>query len=112
MMRVVQRVVLPLTLVAGILAASGGWAAAQDKKVKDGRATPSKKEDAKEAKGAATFELYKDSADEYRFRLRDGEGALLATSGKGYKTKADCQKAIEAIRSGAARARLEDETKK
>jgi uncharacterized protein YegP (UPF0339 family) len=113
-MRVVQRVVVPLALAAGILVAGGDWAAAQDKKAKDGRPPPSKKDEAKDTKGTATgvatFELYKDSADEFRFRLRDGEGTLLATSGKGYKTKADCQRVIEAIRSAAARAKLEDET--
>ena len=63
------------------------------------------------AVATATFELYADSAKEFRFRLRDGDGALLATSGKGYKTKAECQKVIEAIRRDAARAKLDDQTK-
>src|SRR5262245_60805567 len=121
MLYVVQRVILPLALVAGIAAANLGSAAAQDKKekAKDGRATPAAQKDkgkdtkgSTSAAGAATFELYKDSASEFRFRMRDGEGGLLATSGKGYKTKGDCQKVIEAIRAGAARARVEDQTTK
>jgi uncharacterized protein YegP (UPF0339 family) len=71
-----------------------------------------KKERGKDLKptAAAVFELYKDSAGEYRFRLRGDEGALLATSGKGYKTRADCQKVIDTIRTLAARAKVEDKT--
>ena len=70
-----------------------------------------KKDKGKDDKPAATFELYKDSANEFRFRLKDEDGDLLATSGKGYKTKADCQKVIEAIRTSAAKAALDDQTK-
>jgi uncharacterized protein YegP (UPF0339 family) len=80
------------------------FAAAQAKKGKD------KDKDVKGAV-AATFELYKDSAGEFRFRLKDDDGALLATSGKGYKTKADCQKVIDAIKRDAAKAKVEDESK-
>jgi hypothetical protein len=69
------------------------------------------KDKAKPATASAVFELYKDSAGEFRFRLRDDQGALLAASGKGYKTKADCQKVIDAIRKEAARARLDDQVK-
>lgn len=69
------------------------------------------KDKGKQAAAAAVFELYKDSASEFRFRLRDDQGALLASSGKGYKSKADCQKVIEAIRKEAAKARLDDQAK-
>lgn len=63
------------------------------------------------AAASATFELYKDNADEFRFRLVDGEGELMATSGKGYKTKADCQKVINAIKQEAAKAKVDDQSK-
>jgi uncharacterized protein YegP (UPF0339 family) len=63
------------------------------------------------AAASATFELYKDNADEFRFRLVDGEGELMATSGKGYKTKADCQKVINAIKQDAAKAKVDDQSK-
>ena len=59
----------------------------------------------------AVFELYKDKAEEFRFRVKDDEGTLLATSGKGYKTKADCQKVIDTIRKEAAKAKLDDQGK-
>ena len=35
----------------------------------------------------------------------------LATSGKGYKSKADCQKVIDTIRKEAAKAKLDDQAK-
>ena len=60
---------------------------------------------------AATFELYKDNGGEFRFRLVNSEGALMAASGKGYKTKADCQKVIDAVKQEAAKARVDDQTK-
>jgi uncharacterized protein YegP (UPF0339 family) len=104
MIKVTRSVVLLLALAGAVGAAGFHSAAAQDKKVKD------KGKDGK-AVATATFELYADSAKEFRFRLRDGDGALLATSGKGYKTKAECQKVIEAIRRDAARAKLDDQTK-
>ena len=63
------------------------------------------------AKTTATFELYKDNGGEFRFRLLNPEGNLIASSGKGYKTKAECQKVIEAVRQDAAKAKLDDQTK-
>jgi uncharacterized protein YegP (UPF0339 family) len=101
-MKKVTRSAALLVLAAALGAAGLHPAAAQDKKDKgkDGKAV-----------ATATFELYADSAKEFRFRLRDGDGALLATSGKGYKSKAECQKVIEAIRRDAARAKLDDQTK-
>jgi uncharacterized protein YegP (UPF0339 family) len=60
---------------------------------------------------AATFELYKDNAGEFRFRLVNAEGELMAASGKGFKTKADCQRMIDAVRQDAAKARVDDQTK-
>jgi uncharacterized protein YegP (UPF0339 family) len=59
----------------------------------------------------AVFELYKDKGDEYRFRLVSGDDKL-AMSPHGYKTKEDAMKAIEAIRKEAAKAKLDDQTKK
>jgi uncharacterized protein len=96
---IVRSLVLTLAMVVAIGAA--GVASAQKDKDKD------KKPDA-----ASVFELYKDAQDEFRFRLKDGDGDLLATSGKGYKTKADCQKIIDVIKATAAKAKVEDDTKK
>jgi uncharacterized protein YegP (UPF0339 family) len=58
-----------------------------------------------------TFELYKDSAGKFRWRLKDGEGTNIGMAPHGYETKADCQKGIDAIKAGAARAKVDDTTK-
>jgi uncharacterized protein YegP (UPF0339 family) len=102
MKTVIRGLVISLALAAAFAATAPHFAGAQDKKDKD------------KGKAAATavFELYTDSAGEFRFRLKDEEGALLATSGKGYKAKADCQKVIDAIKRDAAKAKVEDDTKK
>ena len=66
---------------------------------------------AKDEKRGLTFEVYKDRADEFRWRLKAGNGAIIGVSGDGYKTKADCAHGIELIQEGAATAKVEDTTK-
>jgi uncharacterized protein YegP (UPF0339 family) len=96
-MKAVRHLVLTLAL-AGVIGATGThFAAAQAKKPKD-----------KDTKGVATFELYKDAGNKFRFRFKDAEGVTLAIAPHGYETKADCQKVVEAIRTTAARARVAD----
>jgi uncharacterized protein YegP (UPF0339 family) len=102
MNKAIRNVALSLALAAAILPAGLHFAAAQDKG-KD-------KDKGKDTK-AAVFELYKDSGGEFRFRLKDDEGTLLATSGKGYKTKGECQKVIETIKRDAAKAKFDDQAK-
>ena len=41
------------------------------------------------------YEIYRDKKDEYRWRLRHGNGNILSKSSEGYKAKADCLKCIE-----------------
>jgi uncharacterized protein YegP (UPF0339 family) len=62
------------------------------------------------AKGQLTFEIYKDKAGEYRWRLKAANGAVIGTAGQGYKAKADCKHGIEVIMKGAAKAKVEDES--
>jgi uncharacterized protein YegP (UPF0339 family) len=52
--------------------------------------------------GNLKFEVYKDKASEFRFRIKAGNGKVLATSGEGYKAKADALKAIETLQKDAA----------
>ena len=59
----------------------------------------------------ATFEVYKDKDGEYRFRLKDSAGDVMATSGKGYKTKDDCTKVINSIKTAAGEATVVDSGK-
>ena len=47
------------------------------------------------------FEVYKDKAGEFRFRLKAGNSQIILT-GEGYKTKAGCTKGMESIRKNSA----------
>ena len=47
-----------------------------------------------------TFEVYKDLKEEFRFRLKAGNGQLIAVS-HSYKTKSGCLQAIESIKKVA-----------
>lgn len=42
-----------------------------------------------------SFETYADAKGEYRWRLKDGDGTTVATSGQGYAAKADCTKMVD-----------------
>lgn len=52
------------------------------------------------------FELYKDKADEFRWRLKAANGAVLATPGQGYKAKADAKNSIEVVKKAATDAKI------
>jgi len=47
------------------------------------------------------FQLYKDKAGEWRWRLLARNGESIATSGEGYKNKADCRHAIDLVKASA-----------
>ncbi|WP_448630715.1 YegP family protein [Cellulomonas soli] len=55
------------------------------------------------------FEIYKDKAGEFRFRIRATNGNVLASS-EGYSAKASAQNAIDRIKSDAAGADVDDQT--
>jgi uncharacterized protein YegP (UPF0339 family) len=100
MKTVIRGVVMMVLLAATLGVASPHMADAQDKKEK-----------AKAPSTTAVFQVYKDRGGEFRFRLKDADGTLLAISGKGYDKMADCEKVIEAIKKDAAKAKVEDDTK-
>ncbi|HDP88905.1 MAG TPA: DUF1508 domain-containing protein [Thioalkalivibrio sp.] len=50
---------------------------------------------------AARFELYKDKANEYRFRLKSGNGEIILVS-EGYKARASAENGIESVRKNAS----------
>ena len=56
---------------------------------------------------AGKFELYQDKRGQYRFRLKAGNGQIIAT-GEGYKTKTACLNGIDSIRKNAPDAALDD----
>lgn len=53
------------------------------------------------------FEIYKDKAGEYRFRIKATNGNILASS-EGYKAKASAVNAIDRIKSDASGAETID----
>nr|WP_276278010.1 HVO_2922 family protein [Halomicroarcula sp. SYNS111] len=56
----------------------------------------------------ATFELYEDSADDWRWRLRHANGNIIADSGEGYASKAKAKQGIESVKSNAPEASVEE----
>ena len=56
---------------------------------------------------AGTFEIYKNKAGEFRFRLKATNGQVIAT-GEGYKTKASAIEGIESVQKNAPGAKIED----
>ena len=67
------------TLLAGLLGAAATVATAADEdKLK--------------------FEVYKDKAGEFRWRLKAANSSTLATGGQGYKAKADAQNGVELVK--------------
>lgn len=49
---------------------------------------------------AGKFEIFKDKAAEFRFRLRAGNGEVILAS-EGYQDKAGCTNGIESVRRNA-----------
>jgi uncharacterized protein YegP (UPF0339 family) len=58
---------------------------------------------------AGKFELYKDAAGKFRFRLKASNGQVIAT-GEAYESKASALNGIESIRKNAGDAVLDDQT--
>ena len=49
---------------------------------------------------AGKFEIYKDKAGEFRFRLNSSNGQTILSS-EGYKEKSACNNGIESVRKNA-----------
>ena len=45
------------------------------------------------------YQVYKDGADEWRWRLRAANHEIIATSGEGYVNKADCLHGVSLVKS-------------
>jgi uncharacterized protein len=57
---------------------------------------------------AGKFEIFKDKAGEFRFRLKVG-GEIIAAS-EGYTTKQNCKNGIESVKKNAPDADIDDLT--
>jgi uncharacterized protein YegP (UPF0339 family) len=58
---------------------------------------------------AGKFELYQDAGEQFRFRLKAGNGQVIANS-QAYSTKKACLSGIESVRRNAAAATLDDQS--
>jgi hypothetical protein len=58
----------------------------------------------------AKFQIFKDARGEFRWRLRAGNNEIIATSGEGYKAKADCEHGVELVKRDAPAAPVDEVT--
>jgi uncharacterized protein YegP (UPF0339 family) len=58
---------------------------------------------------AGKFELYQDAGGQFRFRLKAGNGQVIASS-QAYSTKKACLSGIDSVRRNAAAASLDDQS--
>jgi uncharacterized protein YegP (UPF0339 family) len=54
------------------------------------------------------FDIYSDSAGEYRWRLVAPNGKIIADSGEGYDSRSNAKRAAENVRTRIAQASIED----
>jgi uncharacterized protein len=57
---------------------------------------------------AGKFEVYKDGKGEFRFRLKAGNGEIIAVS-EGYTSKSACMNGIESVKKNAPEAEIDDQ---
>ncbi|MDT7761570.1 MAG: uncharacterized protein QOC63_990 [Mycobacterium sp.] len=58
---------------------------------------------------AGKFEIYKDKGDKFRFRLKAGNGEIIAV-GEAYESKASAKNGVESVQKNAAGATVVDLT--
>lgn len=56
------------------------------------------------------FELFRDAAGEWRWRLVASNEEIIATSGEGYSSKQGAQRCIRSVKRGAPEADVEETT--
>lgn len=63
-----------------------------------------------EQPSSATFELYEDKAEGFRWRLRHDNGEIIAEPGQGYSSKANARNGIQSVKDNSPRAPVEDQS--
>lgn len=58
----------------------------------------------------ATFELYEDSQEQWRWRLRHENGNILGDSGEGYASKQKAKQGLESVKKNAPDADVVEDT--
>jgi len=56
----------------------------------------------------AVFELFRDKADEHRWRLRHENGNVIADGGQGYASKQKAKQGLDSVKSNAPGAHVEE----
>lgn len=56
---------------------------------------------------AGKFEVYEDKSGKFRFRLKAGNGEIIAM-GEAYESKAGCLKGVESVKKNAPDAEVVD----
>ena len=97
--------ILVLSLASLVLAAAGLIALTAAPRPALARPAVARESD---KKSAATFEVYKDKAGEYRWRLRTTNTQVIASSGQGYSSKRACEEGIESVKKNAPDAAVEE----
>jgi uncharacterized protein YegP (UPF0339 family) len=54
------------------------------------------------------FQIYADSAGNYRWRLKSSNGQTVASSGESFDSKSNARRAAENVKSNAGAAEIED----
>ena len=54
------------------------------------------------------FQLYQDSADQWRWRLKDSNGEKVASSGESFASKSNAKRAAENVKATAPNADIDD----
>ncbi|WP_049969092.1 HVO_2922 family protein [Haladaptatus cibarius] len=55
----------------------------------------------------ATFELYQDAREEWRWRLVHDNGNIIADSGEGYERQATAEQGIESVQANASSSKID-----
>jgi len=58
-----------------------------------------------------TYQVYKDSKEKYRWRLKADNNETIAISSEGYESKQSCLHSID-LTKGSKDAKIDDQTKK
>lgn len=58
----------------------------------------------------AKFEVYKDTKGDFRWRMKAGNGEVIADSNEGYKSKESCMHGVELVKRDASDAPVDDKT--
>ncbi|MXR50171.1 DUF1508 domain-containing protein [Halovenus sp. WSH3] len=66
-------------------------------------------EEPQEGTSKATFELYEDKQEKWRWRLVHDNGNIIADCGRGYSSKQKCKQGLNSVRSNAPGAPVETE---